>query len=429
MPLPVFIINSKTANVIQLFFYNLGILLYGLAVRIASLFKPKARLFLKGRKDIFSLIESKLKADPRKKIWVHCASLGEFEQGRPVIEQLKESYPDTSIVLTFFSPSGYEVKKNYEHADHIFYLPLDTRKNATRFLDLVKPGLALFVKYEFWYHYLETLHHRQIPAVLFSAIFQPRHPFFKWYGGLYRKMLSFYRQIFVQDESSRALLEKIQVGQVQIAGDTRFDRAAKILELDKSFQTIDVFKQGHKLILAGSTWPGDEVLLKEALAKLPETYKLLIAPHEVGNQHIAQIEAMFPGDCCIWAVDEPTLRQKRVCIVHTVGQLAYLYKYADLVWVGGGFTKSGIHSIIEPAVFGVPIFFGPNYERYREAVDMIGYDAAKSVTNADELIKGIENENALLHMGNNAKQYVNLQLGATRKIMTYLSEKCLDSIA
>jgi len=367
-------------------------------------------------------------ADKRERIWIHCASLGEFEQGRPLIESIKLYHPQYSIVLTFFSPSGYEVKKkDYDFADHVFYLPLDTKRNAKEFINLVQPQLALFVKYEFWYHFLHTLKEQKIPAVLFSSIFQRRHPFFKWYGGLYRKMLTCYAQIFVQDEDSKILLERINIHQVQIVGDTRFDRAAKVLQQDKSFQTIEVFKEGHTLIVAGSTWADDEMLLRDVMLSLPPNYKLLIAPHEVDDDHIRQIESFFPGDCCLWAVDEHTLREKRVCIVHTVGQLSYLYKYADLVWVGGGFTKSGIHNIIEPAVFGVPIFFGPNYHRYREAVEMIGYDAADSLTQASEFTEAIENKNALYHMGNNAKQYVNLQLGATEKILAYLTEKCFAS--
>lgn len=369
-----------------------------------------------------------MQQDSRTKIWIHCASLGEFEQGRPVIEALKARSPDRSIVLTFFSPSGYEVKKNYEFADHIFYLPLDTRSNANLFVDLVQPECALFVKYEFWYNYLDVLHEKHIPTILFSAIFQPRHPFFKWYGGLYRKMLGFYQQIFVQDQASAQLLKTIGTDHVQVAGDTRFDRSAKVLELDKSFRTIEVFKENSILIVAGSSWQEDEQLLQRALAQLPPEYKLLIAPHETDDAHVSSLQELFT-DSCLWATDESSLRQSRVCIVHTVGQLAYLYKYADIVWVGGGFTRSGIHNIIEPAVFGKPVFFGPNYERYREATDMIARNAAKSLPDADAFVDYAKNENALLLMGNNAHAYVQEQLGATPKIMTYLAEKCLDNIA
>lgn len=344
------------------------------------------------------------------------------------MEAIKERYPNLSIVLTFFSPSGYEVKKKYQGADHIFYLPLDTKHNAKRFIDIVQPQSALFVKYEFWYHYLHALHQRNIPTVLFSAIFQSRHPFFKWYGGLHRKMLSYYRQIFVQDQASALLLHKINTDQVQIVGDTRFDRSAKVLEMNKAFRTIEIFKGESKLIIAGSTWHEDEQLLKKTLRSLPDNYKLLIAPHEVDDKHISSIQQLFP-DSCLWATDEDSFRESRVCIVHTVGQLAYLYKYADIVWIGGGFTRSGIHNIIEPAVFGVPVFFGPHYKRYREAIEMIASGAARSIANHTAFTNAIQQENALLLMGNNAKKYVMSQVGATNSIVNYLAEKCLSSIA
>jgi 3-deoxy-D-manno-octulosonic-acid transferase len=398
-------------------------------LRVASLFNPKAKLFLKGRRHIFDKIRLQLKDDDREKLWVHCASLGEFEQGRTVIEAIKTQYPEYGIVLTFFSPSGFEAKKTYEFADYIFYLPLDSKHNAQQFIRLVHPVCALFVKYEFWYHYLYTLHQQKIPAILFSSIFQERHPFFKWYGGLYRTMLSWYQQIFVQDNHSAALLKAIGIEKVQIAGDTRFDRAARVLELNKSFKSIEVFKEKHKLIVAGSTWPDDELLLQKALRTLPKNYKLLLAPHEIDTANIERIQALFPDESCLWAMDEAVFRKSRVCIVHTMGQLSYLYKYADVVWVGGGFTKSGIHNITEPAVFGIPVFFGPNYKRYREATEMIAAKAAISVSKPSEFINALQqNENALLQTGNNAKQYVFGQLGATQKIMHYLA-KCLSSKA
>jgi 3-deoxy-D-manno-octulosonic-acid transferase len=310
---------------IPLFLYNTGLFLYGAALRIASLFHTKARLFVRGRKDIFDKIEQSLAGDTRKKIWVHCASLGEFEQGRPVIEQIREQYPDKTILLTFFSPSGYEVKKDYKYADHIFYLPLDSKRNAERMIGLVQPELVLFVKYEFWYHYLKTLYTKHIPVVLFSAIFQQRHPFFKWYGGLYRKMLGYYSQIFVQDQESALLLNSIKVTGVQVAGDTRFDRAAKVRENNSAFPSIEAFKGTHNLVIAGSTWPEDEKLLQQAFEQLPPDYKLLIAPHETHTAHIEQIQALFPGQYCLWDAQEELLREKRVCIVNTVGYLSYLY--------------------------------------------------------------------------------------------------------
>ncbi len=410
---------------INLLLYHTGIFLYGLALRIASPFHAKAQKFIKGRKGLLEKIQEQLAADKRSKVWIHCASLGEFEQGRPVMEALKQQYPALSIVLTFFSPSGYEVKKNFEGADHIFYLPLDSKRNARRFVDLVQPCCALFVKYEFWYHYLSALHRQHIPTVLFSAIFQERHPFFKWYGGLYRKMLGFYQQVFVQDEASRALLETINIRNVQIAGDTRFDRAARVLEQNRSFPALDLFKGDHQLLIAGSNWQEDNELLAKALQRLPSGYKLLIAPHETDEATIARTRALFPNGNCLWTDDENTFAANRVCIVNVIGQLAYLYKYADAVWIGGGFTRSGIHNVIEPAVFGKPVFFGPTYQRYLEAVEMIAAQAALSLDDPGTLCTMLQNKNALLQMGSNAQQYAYNQLGATGKIMHYLSEKCL----
>jgi len=355
---------------------------------------------------------------------MHCASLGEFEQGRPVMEAFRQQYPSLSLVLTFFSPSGYEVKKKDSCADHVFYLPLDSRRHARLFLDIVQPRCALFVKYEFWYHYLAALHKRAIPAILFSAIFQPRHPFFKWYGGLYRKMLTFYRQLFVQDEASMHLLEKLQIRKVQIAGDTRFDRAARVLGQDKRFPSVERFGANSRLIVAGSTWQEDAVLLAGVLRNLPPHYKLLIAPHNTGESDINKVKELFP-EHCLWTDDEERLAQSRVAIVHTVGQLAYLYRYADVVWVGGGFTRSGIHNAIEPAVFGKPLFWGPVYARYREAAELIAAGAAASLDRPEALLQALSDEDALLRMGNRASAYVQSQLGATEKIMHYISEKCL----
>lgn len=345
------------------------------------------------------------------------------------MEAIKTQYPPCSIVLTFFSPSGYKVKKDFDGADHIFYLPLDSKRHAQKFISIVQPQFALFVKYEFWYHYLHTLHQRQIPAILFSAIFQPRHPFFKWYGGLYRKMLGFYQQIFVQDIASLALLKQIDVRHVQIAGDTRFDRAAKILEQNRSFPSVAFFKGTSKLIVAGSTWREDATLLQQTLQQFPGDYKLLIAPHETDDATVNHIQSLFPGENCLWDANEDTLQRSRVCIVNTIGQLAYLYKYADAVWIGGGFTRSGIHNIIEPAVFGKPVFFGTAYSRYHEAVEMIRLQAAMSCADAEKFASAIGDSHLLKTMGDKASDYVHSQLGATQKIMHYLSEKCFRSIA
>jgi 3-deoxy-D-manno-octulosonic-acid transferase len=394
---------------------------------VAAVFNPKARLFLRGRKDIFNKIKNELQQDiTGPLVWVHCASLGEFEQGRPVMEALKTNFPQYRLLLTFFSPSGYEAKKNYPYADHIFYLPLDSRRNAARFLDITTPLCALFVKYELWFHYLKALKERHIPTLLLSAYFQQNQVFFKKYGGLYRKMLSWYEQVFVQDENSKKLLETLGIRQVQVAGDTRFDRAAKALTENRRYPEIAAFKDGKKLIVAGSTWAEDESLLQRTFALLPPGYKLLIAPHEIKTENIRRIQNLFEGKSCLWDGGNEIPMDKEVCIVNCIGHLAFLYRYADIVWVGGGFTRSGIHNIIEPAVFGAPVFFGPNFKRFREAFDMLASGAAYSETAPQALAHKWKDEAALEKQGENAESYVLKQSGATVKIMEYLSATVLS---
>ena len=410
----------------MLFFYNLSLRLYVLMLRLAALFYPKAKYFIAGRKDWRHRLKQAVAKEQRPVVWMHCASLGEFEQGRPVLEAIRAQYPGYALLLTFFSPSGYELRKNYSGADMVFYLPVDSRSAAKSFLDIAQPELALFVKYEFWYYYLQTLKKRQIPTILFSAYFQANQPFFKFYGGLYRRMLSCYQQIFVQDESSLKLLAQINVRQVQIAGDTRFDRASKVLADLKPFPDVVTFKQQGKLLLAGSTWPEDEALLKSALPALSAAnYKILLVPHEVGEVHIRRIMNLFGEAACLWD-DAGLLQDKTVAVVNTVGHLSYLYQYADVAWIGGGFGK-GIHNILEPAVFGIPVFFGPKFQRFREAVDMIALKAVASASEAGELVVALKDDIALKTMGTNATNYVHTQLGATQKIIGYLSLKCLRS--
>jgi 3-deoxy-D-manno-octulosonic-acid transferase len=406
---------------LYLLFYNLGLLLYSLVLRIVAPFNPKARKFIDGRKGIFEKIKTALTAEKRERIWIHCASLGEFEQGRPLMELIRAQHPETCIILTFFSPSGYEAQEDYPYGDYIFYLPLDSAAHARRFIQILQPACALFVKYEFWYHYLATLSELQVPVILFSAIFQQRHPFFKWYGKLHRRMLGFYTRIFVQDQASLLLLQQIGITSVAVAGDTRFDRVAKILEQPKTYQQVAAFKGEGKLLIAGSTWADDEILLQQALQQLPADYKLLIAPHETDQAHITAILALFGSDAGLW--ETAAQEQKRIAVVNSIGHLSYLYRYADVVWIGGGFTKSGIHNIIEPAVYGLPVLFGPNYSRYREAADMIAQGAARSVAHAAGLVQCFKDEEALLSLGNHARTYVEDQSGATHKIMAYLEAK------
>jgi 3-deoxy-D-manno-octulosonic-acid transferase len=394
-------------------------------IRLAALFNPKARLFLAGRRRIFQSIQNALDGERRPLIWMHCASLGEFEQGRPVIEALKRKHPEYAIFLTFFSPSGYETKKNDPLADYVFYLPFDSHQNARRLIRLLQPALALFVKYEFWFHYLKALYHNHVPVILFSAYIQRNQPFFKWYGGIYRKMLGFYKQIFVQDRESLISLSELGIGSVQIAGDTRFDRAGKVLADPRSFPNVVAFKGNKKLIIAGSSWPEDERLLKAALTRLPD-FKLLIVPHETDIKNCSRIRDLFAPDACFWDVEKELLSSKKVAIVNGVGQLAFLYRYADIVWIGGGFGR-GIHNIIEPAVYGVPVFFGPAYQRFREARELLSENAVQTLDTADAFVGATQDAAELRNMSAKAKKYVQLQLGATDKIIHYLEAKCLSS--
>ncbi|WP_124635217.1 3-deoxy-D-manno-octulosonic acid transferase [Taibaiella sp. KBW10] len=365
--------------------------------------------------------------ESRKSVWFHCASLGEFEQGRPVMEALKSIYPDLSIVLTFFSPSGYEVRKQYSGADYIYYLPLDTAAHARRFIALVQPKLAVFVKYEFWYHYLNTLHREHIHTIIISTIFQERHPFFKWYGGLHRRMLSYFDHLFVQTQSSVTLLQGIGIDQVTLAGDTRIDRALTIANTPKTIPEVPEFKQQGQLLIAGSTWPEDEQLLKDALSAISaKGVKLLIAPHEVNAAHIAQIQALFGADCCLIS-ESSRLAQSTVAIVDSMGMLAYLYRYADYVWIGGGFNKTGIHNSIEAAVYGKALCWGPNYSRYQEALDLIALGAAHDFSSGEGLAAQIAqwqaDEKKYTFVLQATENYVLQNKGATELILNYIATR------
>lgn len=413
---------------LTLLLYNIALRLYSLGIQLAAFFYPKAKQFSGGRRNAFIRLKNALTGEEKGPVvWMHCASLGEFEQGRPVLEAFRSRFPEYAILLTFFSPSGYEVRKSYEGADWVFYLPIDSKRNATRFLSIVQPSIALFVKYEFWYHYLHELFQRKIPAILFSAHFQHNQPFFKPWGGFFRKMLSFYQQIFVQDKNSMELLKTIGIHEpVTVAGDTRLDRAAKVLAVKKEFPKLESFKQMSRLLIAGSSWPEDEHFLKKTLEIIPDgKYKLLVVPHEVQEQNIQRVLHLFGSEACLYDTPENTLSDKKVAVVHTVGQLSYLYRYADVVWIGGGFGK-GIHNIIEPAVFEKPVCFGPHFERFKEAQEMLASGAASSFTDASAFAALLLEKEKLSLKGKLAGAYVAQHTGATKKIIAYLAEKCID---
>jgi 3-deoxy-D-manno-octulosonic-acid transferase len=398
----------------MLFLYDFGIYLYGLLVKVVALFNPKAKLFIQGRQNIFSVIKEKINPN-EKHIWFHFASLGEFEQGRPVLEKIKITYPGKKVVVTFFSPSGYEVRKKYALADGIFYLPLDTSKNARKFIDAINPEIAIFTKYEFWHHYFKVLKARQIPLFLISGIFRPNQAFFKWYGSFYRDMLSCITHFFVQNEESKQLLSSVGIDQVTLSGDTRFDRVYENVSTAKNLPLVTDFIQNSKVLVAGSTWLQDETLLANWAKKHPD-WKIILAPHEIANTHLSQIINLFPE-----AVKYSTLTKKaennaQVLLIDNIGLLSSLYQYGHIAYIGGGFG-SGIHNTLEAAAFGLPVIFGPRYEKFQEAKDLIERQAAISITND----KGLEDafktfvENPL--RGKKAGAYVTEKTGATASIL------------
>jgi 3-deoxy-D-manno-octulosonic-acid transferase len=424
----------------SLILYNIFLFFFRIGIGVAAFFNEKAEKWLKGREKIFQRLAQSI-PNGEKIIWMHCASLGEFEQGRPVIEKLKTTYPPYKILLTFFSPSGYEVRKNYEQADYIFYLPADSASNAKQFLDIVNPSLVVFVKYEFWYHYTSSINKRNIPFLLISAVFRKNQPFFQWYGSLYRSMLNHFTQVFVQDMESEKLLDKLGHSQkVTVAGDTRFDRVAEIADRFEPIPLIEQLYKNEKIIVAGSTWPGDEKMLAQLMEKIKDpSIRLVIAPHEINTEHLNQIKEFFPAaifysqlptpDSTLAAPDSPLPSQPPILIIDSIGLLSRLYKYAYITYIGGGFTKDGIHNALEAAVFGKPVLFGPNYKKYREAIQLIETEGAKSYVTIAELeqivFTLINDKDDYLQKCNAAKNYVQVNKGATGKIISYIQEKRL----
>jgi 3-deoxy-D-manno-octulosonic-acid transferase len=409
-----------------LLLYNLFLSVYRAGIAIAALWNPKARAWQQGRNGQWARLQKAIPKGEKyeNRYWMHCASLGEFEQGRPVLEALKKQHADCFIVLSFFSPSGYEIRKNYEGADVVCYLPMDGPAAARRFLNIMQPTLALFVKYEFWHYYLRELQQRSIPTVLVCGAFRKSQPFFKWWGGFFRKMLSQFQLLTVQDTISLQLLQEIKLGaKAHLTGDTRYDRVAQIATAARDLPLIEVFKRSGKLVIAGSTWPDDERMLKEALRVLPEDWKLVIAPHEIDKTHLESIKALF-GQQCVFYSGFQTDMKARVLVIDNIGMLSSLYCYGEIACIGGGFNRSGIHNVLEPAVFGLPVIMGPEYEKFSEAVALVKKGFAFSVNDAAEysrvlqdLITDNEGRHALQEL---IKTYVQEHTGATAKILALL---------
>ena len=409
-------------DTISLFIYNLTVRLYALGIAIASAVNNKAKLWIEGRQQP---LPSFNKQAGEKVIWFHCASLGEFEQARPLLEKIKQQYPDCKIALTFFSPSGYEVRKSYTLADIVAYLPLDTPENAKRFINYLQPDLALFVKYEFWYHHLAELNNRQITIVLFSSIFRPGQVFFKWYGQLYRKMLSFYSHIFVQNEESAQLLQSINIP-ATIANDTRFDRVKEIADNRKQYPFVEAFKDNSKLLIAGSTWQRDEELILECIANnvLPG-YKYIIAPHNINNDRIEQLLVLLKGRGVKFSdLKTEAAADADVLIIDNIGRLAALYSYADMVYVGGGFNTS-VHNVLEPAVYGVPLLFGPNHTKSAEAIELVKQKGAFVINNYAQLLAMLNqltaNQQVYTRAADVTRLYVSKKTGGTEVIFNTIA--------
>jgi 3-deoxy-D-manno-octulosonic-acid transferase len=362
--------------------YDLGIMLYYVGAWFASFFSEKAKKFVEGRKGVFELLQKNLGADDSC-LWVHAASLGEFEQGRPIIEKVRQLRPDLKILVTFFSPSGYEVRKNYDGADLVCYLPMDTSWNARKFLSVVHPSYAVFIKYEFWMNYLSFLKDEKIPTYIVSAIFRKDQAFFKWYGGWYRDILKNFTHLFVQNSTSVELLQSVGVTNVSLVGDTRFDRVADIAERAKPLPIVEAFVGDAPVFVAGSSWPKDEDIIIPYINAHPEI-KFIIAPHEIHEEHLGRIIGQLERSYVRYTQADETSAAKADClIIDCFGLLSSIYRYGKVAYVGGGFGV-GIHNILEAAVYGIPVIFGPNYGKFMEAVEMVSRGGAYSIQGTED---------------------------------------------
>ncbi len=407
------------------FLYNIALYITWYLLKIIAVFNKKMNSFVSGREKSFAEISDKISGQ-NEVIWVHCASLGEFEQGRPLIENIKTKYPDYKVVLTFFSPSGYEIQKNYSLADVTVYLPLDTINNAKKFLDLVNPKIAIFVKYEFWPNILRELKKRNIITLLVSGIFRSNQVFFKDYGSWMRKSLKAYSHFFVQNENSKMLLNSIGYHNSTVSGDTRFDRVYKIINQDNHLDFIDDFVQNKYTLVAGSTWPKDEELLVNYINNIAsDEEKFIIAPHNITVKGIEILQRSIIKKTTLFS-DKNKNNNAQVFIVNTIGILTKIYSYANVVYVGGGFGV-GIHNLLEPAAYGVPIIIGPNFKKFREAVDLVNLKACYSILDQEELnnylIQLYADERFREEKIHSTKNYISKNIGATEIILSYISKK------
>jgi 3-deoxy-D-manno-octulosonic-acid transferase len=421
----------------MLFVYNLVVVLASQLLKFVALFSLKMKLFVDGRKSVFQTLADKIQSSD-KTIWFHAASLGEYEQGLPVIEAIKQQFPTHKIVVTFFSPSGYEVRKNNTIADVTVYLPLDTISNAKQFVQLVHPEMTFFIKYEYWPNYLNELKKQQIKTYLISGILRENQAFFKWYGGFYRNALKTFDYFFVQNESSKALLQSIGFNNVKVSGDTRFDRVVSILERDNSLDFIEQFKNNKTTIVIGSSWPKDEILLVNYINQSSDDVKFIIAPHNIKQEQISNLKNQIQKKTILYSEKDKMLKQVQydktnpfqVFIIDTIGILTKIYSYADIAYVGGGFGNPGVHNILEPATFGVPVVVGPNYSHFAEATALVNMEGCISIQNQTQLNEAfnllLQNEDERLEKGHICSTFVQMNKGATQTIMNYIINETIN---
>lgn len=397
-------------------------------LKLIGLFNPKIKLFVKGRQETFSILKKHINPNV-KTFWIHAASLGEFEQGRPIIEAYKKAYPDHQILVTFFSPSGYEIRKNYELATAVCYLPMDNTKNVAKFIKLVNPNIAVFIKYEFWPNFLYQLRQKQIPIILISSIFREQQIFFKPIGFWMKKHLFYVNHFFVQDQQSCDLLNSINIQQCSVAGDTRFDRVNELIKNQQKLTFVETFKNNQHLLVAGSTWKEDEELLVNYINNQAQpSEKFIIVPHNIHKNNIEQLQQKIQGTSILYSqFNQTNLKDIQVLIIDSIGLLSAIYAYATVAYIGGGYNKSGVHNTLEAATYGIPIVIGPNYQKFKEVKDLIKLNGIISTHNQvtlNQTLLLLKDSKTANHQGLINKKYVEKNLGATQKIMQKLSTLC-----
>jgi len=408
------------------FIYNILIILVSCGLKLVGLFNKKIEKGVVGRNKSFKILERNIPKND-KIIWFHCASLGEYEQGLPVFEEVKKQYPKHKIVLSFFSPSGYEIRKNSPIADVVIYLPLDTKQNAKKLITFLKPELSIFVKYDIWPNYMQELKKHQFDSILISAAFRPNQIYFKWYGSLFRNALLSFNHIFTQNKISLGLLRNINYNNCTHSGDTRFDRVTNQLSMDNTVDFIESFKDGKTLIVFGSSWEADEKLYLDFINNSSNDIKFLIAPHEINDEKINALSRKINKEQVLFSkMKQQDLKSASVFILNTIGLLSKAYSYADIAYVGGAAGKTGLHNILEPATFGVPILFGKNHEKFPEAKALVeakgAFDIYSNLDFEEKLTTILKNYNVLENMGQNAKMFISSKTGATKQIVTYIDK-------